>query len=91
VFTMFLIKVLKSIKNSELFKVHLNRAKKCGRYLITVTYQEDEKIDNLEHFWIVNKFPTQAILPALSFIYEEIDKKEILFHDLLHKNDKVKG
>ena len=89
--TTFLFKVLKSIKDGHLLRVHLEKAKKCDRYLITVTYQTDNKTDKLEHFWVVNKFPTQAILPALSFIYEDMDKKEIVFHDLLRGTTNPKG
>lgn len=84
--TTFLLKLLKSVKDGDKLRQHLQKADKCGRYLITVTYQQDEKIDNLEHFWIVNKFPTKAILPALSFICKNIDKKEIIFYDLLHSD-----
>lgn len=85
--TAFLFKLLKRIKDGEKLRKYLQRADKCGKYLITVTYQENNKIDKLEHFWIVNKFPTKAILPALTFIYEEIDNKEIVFYDLLHNDE----
>lgn len=84
--TTFLFKLLTSIKNGDKLRQHLQKADKCGRYLITVTCQENDKIDKLEHFWIVNNFPTKAILPALSFICKKIDKKEIVFYDLLHSD-----
>ena len=82
--TKFLFKLLKRIKDGQNLKFHLQQASKCDRYLITVTYQLDKNTETLEHFWVVNKFPTQAIPPALSFIYKKMVNTNTNFYDLLH-------
>ena len=73
------------IKKELELKKRINEAKKNGRYFITITYLNKDK---LEHFWSMNKFPTKLVFPALSTMYNEIDKKEILFKDLLEGNEK---
>ena len=80
---MLLSALVNRIKELLEIQRKINEARKYGRYLVTITYQKDKNSEKLEHFWTMKNFPTKAIAFALSFIYNQIDKKEILFHDLL--------
>lgn len=83
--------ILKYIKNGHQLKKNLQEAKKSGSYLVTVSYKINPNDSKYTHFWIINEFPTPAVLPTLSFLYHEIDRKEIVFQDLLRDIENYKG
>lgn len=63
--------MVNSVQEFELRK-KLSQALKSGRYLVTVTYL-DEESGKLNHYHLYNEFPTDDLLPSLSHIANEID------------------
>jgi hypothetical protein len=82
---MLLSALVNRVKEQIVLQRKINEAQKHGKYLITITYQKQKDSKNLEHFWTMKKFPIHAVLHALSFLYKEIDEKELVFHDLLRE------
>jgi len=85
---MSLLTLKKKIQDWWEIQTVIRKAFNSKGFFITVSHKVKTKENetDLNHFWTTRDFPTKSILPSLQSIFNDLDKKELLFNDLLKSN-----
>jgi len=85
---MLLLNLRRKIKDWWAIQKIIKKALSSKGFFLTVSYKKkiEKNGKDLNHFWMTENFPTKAILPSLQTIFNDLDKKEIVFKDLLKSN-----
>lgn len=61
----------------------MEKALNSQRYFITISYQNKNKKEDLQHFWVTKDFPKNSLVPTLNHIRNEVIKKENLSDNVI--------